>query len=927
LQALSIGRYSAIGDADCHRYELRSEEQLDELARAPLPLGIAASATRRSLHTDLYLDTPDDTLRHRGVVCRLRVSASDERLLSLRISGRPGTPTVRVDSRVNASEVKEALKENSAARRRLRGVVDPALLKVRLELEVDRLTRTGDNDWLRRPRIELHYDRLTVRRDEMSQEFHQLCVHRRRGGADTFALLAHAFEATFSLRPAGDPRARAELLAKWSRRERLEERRNDSDVSQRVPEDLTGNPLPAFLNPELSLLAFQARVIALAEDAATPLRERLRFLSIVTANIDEFFMVRMAGLKRAAREQVEEQCEDGLTRREQLDLILERVSEIIDRQARCLVECERELAKVGVRILDWKELSVAQRSLLRQRCRDEIHPALTPMAMTLSPGHPLPHLPHLTLGLAAVIRGNDQGRLHLAELEIPFDATRFMRVPDSGLDVIPIEEVIRANLDMVYEDAEIEGAYVFRVTRGGDLALNEEAAEDLLDAVEEATERRPNNPAVRVEAERGMPELVRNLLIESLRSETVGREGELRTSDIQEIDGLLDLRCLSELELPALPELVYPHLHAVDPLPADQTIFDAIRDRDLLVHHPFESFAASVVRFLDEASTDPDVTAIKITLYRVGDQSPIVENLLNAARRGKQVVAFVELKARFDEEHNVAWARKLEQAGGHVVYGLIGLKNHAKVTLVVRRENGKLERYVHVGTGNYNTRSGLQYTDLSLFSARDSLTADVADLFNALTGSSRPPQSLSREALVSPHQILETVLHHIEREAAIARAGRPARITAKLNGLSDSEVVRALYRASCDGVETDLVCRGICTLRPGVPGQSERIRVTSVVGRFLEHSRIYRFGNDNAPQHLIGSSDLRPRNLRRRVELLVPVFDPQHKEYLDRVLSLYLDDATAWELRPGGDYIKRAGSSGAQAELVEQAAVESRQTV
>jgi polyphosphate kinase len=346
-------------------------------------------------------------------------------------------------------------------------------------------------------------------------------------------------------------------------------------------------------------------------------------------------------------------------------------------------------------------------------------------------------------------------------------------------------------------------------------------------------------------------------------------------------------------------------------------MLDAMSGRDLLLHHPFEAFDTTVVRFLREAAADPEVTTIKITLYRVGRDSPVVESLLDAARAGKRVVVLVELKARFDEEHNVSWARALERAGGNVVYGLVGYKVHAKVALVVRRVDGRLKRYVHVGTGNYNTRSGRQYTDLSLFSTRDALGDDVADLFNELTGSSRPPQGLSRGALVAPHQLLPAVLRLIEREVAHARAGRPAQITVKVNGLSDPEVVRALYRAASAGVRVDLVVRGICTLRPGVPGRSEGIRVVSVVGRFLEHSRIYRFANGGDAEYFIGSSDLRPRNLRRRVELLVPVHDAEHRGRLDRILQLYLDDPTGWHLTPTGQYVRgHTGRPGAQESLI-----------
>ena len=911
---------------DSFRYELRSTQQLKELSATPLPLGIRAGRAVRSLHRDLYLDTAGDSLRQRGVLCRLRLGATDTRLLSLRIRGTNGMEPVRVDSPVQSGDVQEALKENTEAGRRLSALVDPHLLEVRLELEVERLTRRANPDWLRRPRVEMHYDEILARRNGFSRTFQLLCIHQRRGDASVVRELADALEREHGVRPiASDARESAELLLRWSRNDKASDRDTNSDSFPRVPTP-TGKPqeLADFLNPELSLLAFQLRVVALAEDPATPIGERLRFLSIVTANVDEFYMIRMAGLKRAAREQFEEQCDDGLTHPEQLDRIVELVQEVIERQERCWLACRRDLDKLGVRLVEWNDLDNAQRAKLRAELIDQIQPSLTPMAMTLSPGHPLPHLPHLTLALAVVIRPQANDRLHLAEVELPAGTSRFLSVPGEAFHFIQVEEVIRGNLDLLYPDAFIDGAYVFRVTRGGDLLLDEDSAEDLLDAVTEAASRRPRNPAIRLEVERGTPGFVRELLLENLRRELGPSEVELEAADVQEIDGLIDLRGVDELPLPEAMGLRYPEFRGTRPVPAGKLMVDAMRERDLLFHHPFDTFASTVIRFVDEAVADPDVTAIKITLYRTGDPSPIVEKLLEASRQGKQVVAFVELKARFEEEHNTSWARKLESAGGHVVYGLVGYKNHAKVCLVVRREGGRMARYVHVGTGNYNARSGAQYTDLSLFSAREDLAADAGDLFNALTGGSHPPQGLSRGSLVSPSQLVEEILELINREAAIARAGRPARITAKLNGLSDAEVVRALYRASSDGVQIDLVVRGICTLRPGIPGRSERIRVSSVVGRFLEHSRIYRFGNDGDPLYYVGSADLRPRNLRRRVELLVPVVDASQREYLGHVLDLYTADETAWDLTSSGDYVKRpSGGMGAQGALMAEAEVRS----
>lgn len=902
--------------ARVRRFDVASRHELDALARAEIP-GLRLSPPRRALHRDLYLDTPDDILRKRGLECRLRIRDDDTRELSLHIR-RAGTDGEResVAAPVRSDTPAQALAEAPSIARRLRALLEAEQLGVRLDIAVERLTRTATPDWLGRPRVEVHYDCATVRGHGSSRSFHSLCLHARPGAEPLLQrAMAHLVEGS-SLRPGQlEPRERAELLLKWMSPEDPRDRVMGSDHMHRVPD--AGEHAAEFLDPELSLLAFQLRVLALAENPATPLRERLRFLAIVSANVDEFYMVRMAGLRLAAREQFEEQVDSGFTRGEQVERILTMARDIVDRQSRCWRACERELAARGVRIVSWASLNAEQKAELRERCAVEIQPALTPLAMTLSPGHPLPRLPHLSLSLAVVVRERQGGgRPHLAELELPPGTTRFFAVPGRAADVVTMEDIVRGNLDLVYPGRGAESAYLFRVTRGGDLDLDEEHADSLLDAVAAATEKRPTNPAVRVEVERRMPGFVRDLVLESLRRERVtagnATESMITSDDVHEVDALLDLRCLFELPVPESAAVEYPRFVANEPFANTDAIFAAVGAGDVLVHHPFDSFAGTVVRFLQEAAADPDVTTIKITLYRVGAQSPVVEALLDAARAGKRVVAFMELKARFDEDHNVSWARALEQAGGNVVYGLVGLKNHAKTALVVRRENGRLRRYAHVSTGNYNARSGLQYTDLSLFSARDDLTSDVADLFNALTGSSRAPDGLSRGALVSPHQLLPTMLEHIEREAANARAGRPARITAKFNGLSDPEVVRALYRASGDGVQVDLVVRGICTLRPRVPGRSERIRVVSVVGRFLEHSRIYRFENAGDPVYFIGSSDLRPRNLRRRVELLVPIYEAAERALLDLVLSRYLSDDTGWELRADGGYDARGGSSGAQ---------------
>lgn len=675
-----------------------------------------------------------------------------------------------------------------------------------------------------------------------------------------------------------------------------------------------------FLSPELSLLEFQKRVLALAEDRGTPLLERLRFLGIVSANLDEMYMVRFAALRSGVASEPGEQDESGSEAAELLARMTALVDEIAERQAACFRDCEPEMAARGIAIRHWEDLSDPERAELRNRFEDELLPDLTPLAVTLSAGHPLPHLPHLSLSIAVVFGSDSGDRPHLAQLDVPTYGGRLLRIPGRGLETIPVEEVIRGNLDMVYRDMEVRGAYMFRVTRAGDLPLDEAGADSLLEAVATATGRRDLNPAIRVEVERGMPAFARELLIRSLATDQGGLV--IDTADIQDVDGLLDQRCLMQLSGGTDSDLSYPELHAAEPFGNGVRVLDTISEGDILLHHPFESFDGSVVRLLEEAAIDPEVTAIKMTLYRVGTASPIVDALLAAMRAGKRVAVFVELKARFDEENNVAWARALEAAGANVVYGLVGYKNHAKAALIVRREgDGRLRRYAHIGTGNYNTRTARQYTDLSLFTARDDLTADVADLFNSLTGSASPPRALSRAALAAPHQLLPSLLLRIEREAAHARAGRSARIAAKINGLSDSEVVKALYAASEAGVIIELIVRGICTLNPGMPGLSGNIRVVSVLGRLLEHSRIYRFENGGAPEHFIGSSDLRPRNLRRRVELLVPVTEPLHRARLDQLLELYFADPGGWDLVAGGGYAVRAeGGSRAQEMFVNESA-------
>ncbi len=657
-----------------------------------------------------------------------------------------------------------------------------------------------------------------------------------------------------------------------------------------------------FLDADISLLEFNLRVLALAEDVTTPLVERLFFLSIVSSNLDEFFMVNVGSLKR-----------DPDTRPQgwagRLEAIALRIAPLRIREQRCLERCLAELQSQGIRLRRWADLNSDDRKRLEQRFRREIFPLLAPRAITLSPGFPVPVMPQLTLCLAVVLQDSETGPVHFAFLRIPERLPRF--IPLNGhRDLVLTEEVIRANLHYVYPDRQVEGAFLFRVTRAGDLELQDEETGDLLQAVEEAVGRRRFNPIVRVEVETAMPAFVRERLLWELRFERGAAAASLGELDVYDVDGMLDLRSLPQLAEIARAEGRFPPFEGRDPLPSDRPLWPMLQEQDVLLHHPYDAFGSTVVRFFSDAAADPEVAAIRVTLYRVGAGSPIVEALLRAAAAGKQISVFVELKARFDEARNIDWVRRLEDAGVQVVYGIEGLKNHAKVGLVVRREGEGLRQYVHIGTGNYNASTARFYTDLGLLSAEPKLGADVNDLFNELTGSSQQPGGEYRRLVVAPKGLLPWLLDRIARETDLAKAGQPARIRAKLNGLADAEVIQALYRASQAGVEIDLVIRGLCTLRPGVPGLSERIRVISILGQFLEHARVYHFGNGGDDRFYIGSADWRPRNLRRRVEVVAPITDESACRRLDALLDLELADPGAWLLQSDGSYLRRAPAEG-----------------
>ncbi len=688
----------------------------------------------------------------------------------------------------------------------------------------------------------------------------------------------------------------------------------------------TGRRAPdQFINVQLSTLEFNARVLALAEDPQTPLAARLRFLSIFSTNIDQFFMVEVAALKHQVADGRDEPSPDGLTPGEQLDAIAIRLRPLVAQQSRMFAELSRAdgaLAAAEVALRDWAALDADTRARLARRCDEEIAPLLTPKALTRAPGHPFPRIGDRRLALAVMLRDQSppESPVHFAAVELPGSLPRFLPVQGHGA-VVALEHVVRARLGALFPGREVVAAYTFRVTRSGDIQLDELGTASFVQAVADEVRRRPWGPVVRLEVERDMPQELRDLLQRELRFEESGQHSDLGPSDVYEIDGPVNLGALSELaSLVTGPGHDVRPFIARNPFAADRSIRDALEHGDVLVHHPYDSFTDSFERFILEAAEDPEVVAIKLTLYRPGGPSRIGDALRDAAARGKDVSVFVELKARFDEERNIDWARTLEAAGINVITGLATLKTHAKIALVVRRTNGRTARYAHVGSGNYNPDTAQVYTDLGLFTADTGIAEDVHALFNELTGSSRPPQAAFRRLLVAPTNMLDRFLALIAREADHARTRRSGHIRAKLNALTDATVIGALYRASQSGVDIDLVVRGPCMLRPGVPGLSERIRVVSVLGRFLEHARIYHFGNAGASEYYLGSADWRPRNLRRRVEVITPVDHPAAQARLDHILELQLTDPSAWALLSDGSYTRGGGTESSQERLIAEIA-------
>jgi polyphosphate kinase len=643
-----------------------------------------------------------------------------------------------------------------------------------------------------------------------------------------------------------------------------------------------------YLNRELSRLDYYARVLAEGADPNVPLLERAKFVAFVSQYIDELFQVQVAGLKDQIAAGLGATSPDGLGPVEQLRLIGARVIELVELQSRLFLdELVPALAAAGIRFSDFTELDDDDHAYLDEFFDSRIFPVLTPLAV--DPGHPFPYISNLSLNLAITVRDATTGHRRFARVKVPPLLPRFVVMPD-GERFVPLEQVIAAHLDVLFPGMEIEDRHAFRVTRNADLTVEEEDADDLLVAVEMELRRRRFGRAVRLEVVPGISEETLELLM---------RELELGPSDVYTVEGPLDLSglwALVDLDRPDLKDEAWvtqtqPRLVSADDGPVD--IFAVLRDRDVMVHHPYDSFTTSVEEFIKQAANDPAVLAIKQTLYRTSGDSPIVKSLIKAAERGKQVAALVELKARFDEQRNIAWAKQLEEAGVHVVYGLVGLKTHSKTALVVREEADGIRRYWHVGTGNYNPKTAKLYEDVGLLSADPLLGADLTELFNFLTGYSR--QVDYRKLLVAPLTLRDRIISLIEREVA-APAGT-GHVIMKMNALSDSTVIDALYAASAAGVKIELIVRGICCLRPGVTGLSENIKVRSIVGRFLEHSRIFCFahGPDGAPEYYIGSADMMPRNLDRRIEVIIPVEARELRERLQHILDLDLaDDVQSW---------------------------------
>jgi polyphosphate kinase len=680
---------------------------------------------------------------------------------------------------------------------------------------------------------------------------------------------------------------------------------------------LAANPRETLVDRELSWLAFNERVLELAEDVSIPLLERARFLSIFSSNLDDFFMIRVATLKRKLESGVTKVNTAGYSPTQLMTELSKKTQELIDRQSKCFHESVYPaLTSEKINLIKWEDLMPEERAVVDVTFQSKIFPVLTPLAV--DPSHPFPYISGLSLNLAVVVKNPESETELFARIKVPSNLPRFIETAKGEeRRFIPLEQVITAHIGDLFPGMEILYFYTFRVTRNADLELEEEESEDLLATMEQELLRRKFGPPVRLEVDRDIDQELLQTLMDELQ---VKEEDILRYPEPLDLTGLNQIADIDrpDLKYPAFRSQVAWDLRDVDP-DSREEFFDAIRRREIMLHHPYESFTSSVVRFLESAAQDPKVLAIKQTLYRTSGDSPIVEALIEAAESGKQVLAVIEIRARFDEQANVRWARKLEDAGVHVVYGLVGHKTHAKLSLVVREEAGGIRRYVHIGTGNYNPKTARLYEDFGILSADPVVGEDVNKLFNQLSGFA--PQTSFERLLVAPRTLRSGLLAKIQNEINNKKAGKPAGIRMKLNSIMDEEFIELMYQASIAGVKIELIVRGICALRPGVPGLSENITVRSILGRFLEHSRIFYFENGGEEEVWIGSADLMHRNLDRRVESMVRIDQTDHKRMLFRALDSYLAPTTVrWEMASNGDWkhISKSSSGEPLTELHDQ---------